>query len=228
MPKVSILVPVYTAGDWVTLTKRNLDSIAIQDYRDYEVVVSDDSDDGQLYEWLKGYTHATGLEVTYEQTSPAADKGMASNTNRAWDMATGDLVKILYQDDYFYRPDSLGHMVRAFTPKTYWMAATCLHTYDGLTLFNEHRPYYSTSENTVGSPSVTMFLREIPDRFDPNFDWVFDLDLYRRLFQKYGVPKIVARTTVVIGLHPDQMTNKLSDEQKINEQIAYKEKYNAK
>ena len=217
MPKVSIIIPVHNFDGAVALLERNLNSIADQTFRDYEIVISDDSDDDTIEKLV------TPFELRYVR-NPGA-KGMANNTNYAIDNAHGELVKILFIDDYFADTQALEHMVKHFTPSTYWMAVGCAHTFDGVTTFNEHRPYYSTTQNTIGSPSVTMWLRELPERFDPSFHWVLDLDLYRRFFKKYGLPKVLHRVNVIIGLHEKQMTNQLTDERKALEFMLLQRKH---
>jgi len=201
----------------VILLKRNLDSIVKQKFDDYEIIVSDDSEDDVLKKAIEKYP------IKYFKND--GDKGMANNTNNAMDLAQGDLIKILYQDDYFYDETSLGKMVRAFSRKTTWVASGCVHTVDGKTLVNAHYPYYSHSENTIGSPSVTMFRRLIKERFDPQFSWVLDLDLYRRIFEKHRLPKLLNKVTVVIGLGSHQMTEIMSDDDKRKEFLLLDKKY---
>lgn len=218
MVKVSIVVPVWDGMEnSIELTHRNLQSILYQNFRDYEIIVSDDSKGAGLEAPLKKYP------VKYYKNT--WDRGMANNTNHAISRARGELVKILFQDDYFFDKDSLADMVKSLTPRFNWLATGCLHTANGEDLFNLHIPFYSESENTIGSPSVVLFRRSIKERFDPNFHWVLDLDLYKRLFRKYGLPKTLDKPCVVIGLHDGQMTNKLSDDLKFLEHQQLIKKY---
>lgn len=197
--------------------KRNLDSILIQSFKDYEIVISDDSDDDYLKIWLNKYP------VKYFKNK--GEKGMANNTNNAINNATGEIIKILFQDDYFATRKSLEEINQAFTNTCWWLATGCTHTMDGINYFNDHVPYYSESDNTIGSPSVITFRKEIKERFDPNFHWVLDLDWYKQLYRKYGKPKIYDRMNVVIGVGFHQKTNLLSDERKNLEHKLIKLKY---
>jgi len=201
------------------LLERNLKSIYIQSFDDYEIVISDDSEDDMLHSWLRKFD----LPIKYFKN--LTGHSMAQNTNNAINNATGELVKILYQDDYFYDSNSLRDITQHFTERTKWLATGCTHTIDGVNTFNNHRPYYSDSENTIGSPSVITFRREIKERFDPNFHWVLDLDWYKQLYIKYGKPKIFDKVNVVIGIHPGQKTYLLSDERKNFEHQLLRKKY---
>ena len=217
--RVSVVVTVYKMKNWQELTKRNIESILIQSFRDFEIVVSDDSDDNEIREWLNQY----GDKIKYYKNP--GEKGMPNNTNHGMDMAKGELTKILYQDDYFYDERSLWDIVRHFTAWTQWMITPCIHTENGIDFFYEHRPYYSESENTLGSPSVLTLRSEIKERFDPRFSWVLDLDFYKRLFRKYGKPKYLDKVNVVMGFHQGQMTYLLCDERKQEEFNLMRQKY---
>lgn len=218
MVKISLVVPIYEMDNAQELLERNLKSINIQGFDDYEIVISDDSDNDQLQVWLSKFD----LPIRYFKNK---NHSMANNTNNALDHATGELVKILFQDDYFYDSRSLENIIKYFTPNTRWLVTGCTHTMDGSNFFNDHRPYYSESENTIGSPSVLTFKNQKTIRFDPNFSWVLDLDLYRQFYRKYGKPKIYDAVNVVIGIGTHQTTSKLSDTRKNYEHQLLKLKY---
>jgi glycosyltransferase involved in cell wall biosynthesis len=221
--KISIVIPVYNMVNAYYFLRRNLVSIAKQTFRNFEIIISDDTDTENLKETLMGILAEVQLGCLYVKNPRAP--GMANNTNNAIDNAQGKLVKILFQDDYFYDQDSLAKIVEHFTPTTRWLVTGCTHSLDGVTTFNDHHPYYSESENTIGSPSVITFPRDVPIRFDPNFYWVLDLDFYKQLYRKYGKPKIYDQVNVVIGVGMHQETNNLSDERKAKEHQLLKLKY---
>lgn len=217
--RVSICIPIYGGMDNAKeFLERNLKSIYIQSFDDYEIVISDDSDDDMLKIWLSKFD----LPIKYFKNK---NHSMANNTNNAINHAEGELIKILFQDDFFYDSRSLENIVKAFTGSCWWLATGCTHTMNGINTFNDHQPYYSESENTIGSPSVIIFKNEIKERFDPNFHWVLDLDWYKQLYRKYGKPKIYDPINVVIGVGLHQKTNLLSDERKALEHKMLKLKY---
>lgn len=152
------------------------------------------------------------------------DGKMAGNTNSAIKRATGDLIKILYQDDYLAHKDSLKTIADGFTG--YWLVTACEH--DDGTRGRPHYPRYSDSVNTIGSPSVLTIKNGLGMYFDESMSWTLDLDLYKRLYAKYGEPTILNDINVVIGIHDGQHTNILSDAEKQKEEIALIQKYDTR
>ena len=219
MPKVSICVPIYPMENAQDFLERNIKSIYIQSFDDYEIVISDDSEDDTLQIWLS----RLDLPIRYFKNQ---NHGMANNTNNAMNQAEGELVKILYQDDYFYDSRSLEKIVEHFTKTAWWLVTGCTHTMNGTEFFNDHKPYYSESDNTIGSPSVITLRREIKERFDPSFHYVLDLDFYKRLNRLYGKPKIYDQVNVVMGIHSGQKTHLMSEREKIMEHQQLKIKHN--
>ena len=150
---------------------------------------------------------------------------MAKNTNAGIKRARGDIIKILYMDDYLASPFSLGEIAYHF--KFGWMVTGCLH--DNGAVGNPHEPVWSDEIakgiNTIGSPSVLCFENSGPLLFDENLSFQLDCDLYTRLYQRYGKPAILNAMNVVIGLHPGQTTHLLSDKQKEDEFLYINKKY---
>lgn len=219
MAKVSIAIPVYEMENAEYFLDRNLKSIYIQSFDDYEIVISDDSKTDNLKNWI------SKIDMPIKYYKNPLQSGMANNTNNALNNSTGDLIKILYQDDYFYDSRCLEEIVMHLTPNYQWLVTGCYHTLDGQNLFNHHRPYYSESENSIGSPSVVTIRQEVKERFDSNFGWVLDLDFYRQLYRSYGKPKIWDKPNVVIGVGVHQETHRLSDYEKAREHQLLKLKY---
>lgn len=140
---------------------------------------------------------------------------MAENTNAAIKKAKGDIIKILYMDDYLAHDNALQRIVDKF--KGGWLATGCIHD-DGQRLFNTLYPSYNKDIrqglNTIGSPSVIAFENKDPLLFDERLNWLLDCELYARLFERYGEPTILNEIGVVLGIHEGQMTNILTPEEK--------------
>ena len=146
------------------------------------------------------------------------NKGNASeNTNLGIKQAKGDYIKIIHQDDYFSSPTSLQKIVDEMPFD--WLVSGCIH--DDGSLSREHYPVYDERTdngiNTIGAPSVLTFKNDSPLLFDERLVWVFDVELYRRLFDRYGLPTILNEVNVVIGIHRGQASNHIKDDIKTEE-----------
>lgn len=150
------------------------------------------------------------------------DGQMAENTNAAIKRAQGEIIKILYMDDYLM-PDALKHLDEEFTGG--WIASGCVHD-DGEHITNPHIATFAPGlANTIGSPSVVAFENKEPLLFDESLSWMLDVDLYQRLYERYGFPTIIPTMDVVIGLHSGQTTNLMSDAKKQKEVEYVAKKY---
>lgn len=147
---------------------------------------------------------------------------MAENTNAAIKKAKGDIIKILFMDDYFAHPNALqkiGDYSNYLINHNGWLITACEHD-DGVNRGSSHYPEWNDNiqtVNTIGSPSVLAFRNENPLLFDEKLSWMLDADLYKRLYKRYGIPVILNDINVVIGIHGGQTTYALSDEQKKSE-----------
>jgi hypothetical protein len=142
---------------------------------------------------------------------------MAENTNNAIKASTGDLIKVLYMDDYFAHENALQGIVDAFTG--YWLI-------NGVD--DNQYPYWTDNiidgNNKLGSPSALTIKQGTP-LFDEKLNWVLDCDFYRRMYDTYGPPVILDGVHVILGKHEGQTTNVLSDEKKQAEIDYLHEKY---
>lgn len=142
---------------------------------------------------------------------------MPVSSNRTIQAAKGDIIKVLYMDDYFTTAHSLQEIVDNF--KGGWLVTGCSHDY-GQSTGNYHGPSsegIKDNKNTIGSPSVIAFENRSPELFDENMSWLLDLDLYQRLLKRYGEPMYLDTPNVSIGVHGGQMSNILTEEQKQKE-----------
>lgn len=143
---------------------------------------------------------------------------MAENTNAGIKKAKGELVKILYLDDWFAHKNALRDIVDTF--KGEWMV-TGVDT-NPFPIWTDD---IQNGNNKLGSPSALTMRRETAMLFDVRMSWLLDCDLYKRLHDKYGPPEILNGVNVNIGVGDHQMTNILTNEEKLLEHQLIKEKY---
>lgn len=148
---------------------------------------------------------------------------MAENTNAGIKKAKGRLIKILYQDDYFAHENALQFIADAFTGM--WLVSGCGHDPGTHTHYPKYNHDIWKGVNTIGSPSVLTIRNEEPLLFDESLSWLLDCDLYKRMFDKYGYPKILDDINVMIGVGEHQHTHRMEDELKLYEYNYLKEKY---
>ena len=154
---------------------------------------------------------------------------MAENTNAGIKKATGEIIKILYMDDYLAHPDSLKNLAENF--KGGWLATGCVHDFGDGILKNPHLARYegvipgSKIVNSIGSPSVVAIENKDPLLFDESMTWVLDLDYYNRLLKRYGPPTILDSYDVVMGCGDHQITNIISEQEKKAEEKYLLQKY---
>lgn len=152
---------------------------------------------------------------------------MAENTNAGIQKAKGKLIKILYMDDYLLHEDSLQEIVDNFPDESMWMATGCVHD-NGREVASPHVPSMSGipfNQNTIGSPSVITIRNKNAILFDETMSWMLDVDYYKRLNALYGPPILLGDMNVAIGIHTGQMTNILTDQEKIQEEIYIQQKH---
>lgn len=88
-PKVSLVVPVYNAEDYIA---EAIESVLAQSYNDVELIVVDDgSSDGSL-EIIN--TYASRCTVISQE-----NRGQSAALNAGWQMSTGDILGYLSADD---------------------------------------------------------------------------------------------------------------------------------
>ncbi len=151
---------------------------------------------------------------------------MAENTNAAIKQAKGELIKILYMDDYLAHPEALQRIVEAFTGE--WLVTGCVHI--GLGDEKPHSPHFPDIEgvminqNSIGSPSVLTIKNDNPLLFNEEMSWLLDVDYYKRMYAIHGEPVLLDDLNVVIGLGTHQTTHVLTNSEKHAEEVYLKNK----
>lgn len=199
-PLISICIPTYEMkGKGAEFLEFSFTRMFMQTYENFEVIVSDHSTTNVIEEVCKRWQSKLNIKHYYNENG----RGMfPNNTNNAIRQASGDIIKILCQDDFLFDDRSLETLVFQFTNNNkYWLVTACCHTEDGYNLYKPFYPIYHDNiqygENTISSPSVLMFKNEDVMPFDENLFWLVDVDYYKMLFDKYGLPGICNVITVV-------------------------------
>ena len=210
-PPLSIAIPTHQMENRDYFFKKCLDSLWVQTFQDFEIIVSDNSEDDTIENICKFYF----IGIKYHR-NPL--KGMAPNTNVAIRLSSGELIKILYMDDHLAHNKVLEMMMKKFSGE--WLIAGAN---------NNHNPRWTddihTGNNKLGSPSALMVKNEEPLLFDESLTWLLDCDLYKRYYEKHGKPVIMRGEYIMIGEGLHQMTYQISEERKKAEHGYLTKKY---
>jgi glycosyltransferase involved in cell wall biosynthesis len=223
-PLISICIPVYEMrGKGVEYLTHSLNILHSQTYKNFEVVVSDNSVDGTLRALCESYSGKLNI---YHYYNPSELKTMGSNINNAISNARGDVIKILFQDDFLVDSSSLEcQLVHFLGNANHWMVTACCHSKDDMVFYNPFYPKYHENiqygENTISSPSVVMFRNENVIPFDDNLFWLIDVDFYHQMYSRFGLPSICNYITVVNREHENRVSHNDATEERRRLELNY-------
>jgi len=214
-PKVSICIPCYSQPEGL---RRALNSVLIQNFQDYEIVITDDSPDDSVEAVVGDYSTKSTV-IKYQKNK--VRKGSPENWNAAIELAAGEYIKILHHDDWFSSKDSLSEFVGLLdnSPQADFAFCSSLNCGDDQRLRFIHTPSDSQIHqlradstvlfggNFIGSPSATIYRRRVSQKFDPRLKWVVDIDFYIRLLRMNRIFCVSMKPLVAIRVFsPAQVT----------------------
>ena len=190
--KISIAIPTWECyGRGAEYLNDLLRTIQIQSHKDFEVCISDHSIDDEVLKEVKQFEEK--FEIVYAKNKNDRGNGPA-NTNKAIEMCSGDIIKVMFQDDFFYDTESLEKIHSEFEKNDdMWLVNGCNHTNDdGYNFYWEMYPSWNNNflegVNTISSPSVLSFRKEVDNRFDETLVSFMDCEFYYGMNEKYGQP----------------------------------------
>ena len=166
------------------------------------------------------------MEQTFKDYEIVITKegSMPVNTNAGIKKARGELVKILYMDDWFAHPNVLWGLVNLFDryEDVEWHISPC-DTNPNPELTDD----LHLGNNKLGSPSALTLRNHFEDNllFDEKLSWLLDCDLYKRMRDKFGNPSITAYVDINIGVGDHQVTHLMNDDYKLSEHEYLQKKY---
>lgn len=233
-PFISIYIPAYKNEFYL---QKLLDSIALQTWKDYEVVISDDSPNEAVTKLIENYTDKIAT-IKYVHNAPA--KGMPANWNFAKRLCQGEWLKIMHDDDWFAKNDSLekfAHTAQKSNVKFIFSAYQNIqlktNSIEGVKQlapqWNKRlgeEPMILMSSNVIGPPSVTMVHRSLSIDYDERLRWRVDLDYYIRILQQTNYIYL-NEILVNIGMSDIQITQEVKYQKQVElpEAMIILEKY---
>jgi hypothetical protein len=224
--KISIVIPTYEmAGKGVEFLSYNIGKILEQTFTDFSVIISDHSLNTDIERLLDSY-HDDRLVYLNNTTN----RGICTaNLNYGIMHADGEIIKPMFQDDYFYSKNALTVIHNAFLEGNKWVCVSSNSTKDRNKYSDTFTPKWNNDmvygHNTMSSPSCIAYLKDNEIIWDETLLWLLDCKFYYDMYNKHGLPYFAKETLVTNFQHPDQVTNLLSAEQKQAEVNLMKQKY---
>jgi len=210
-PFISICIPAFKRVEYL---RRLLDSISVQSYRDFEVIITDDSDDNSVADLVTGYEK--GFSIIYKKNKPSL--GTPENWNESIRHASGQWIKLMHDDDWFSDVNSLVRFEKAIkqNPSGRFFYSAYLNVFEDnkqvqvfITSFRRRKlqqdPVTLFSSNVIGPPSVTIVKNDKEFWYDRTIKWVVDIDFYIR-YLKNNPPVYIPEALIKVGIHKEQVT----------------------
>ncbi len=204
-PFISICIPTYKRAD---LLKKLLDSIIAQSFKNYEVLINDNSPDDSVSNLVA--TYADKLSISYQKNEPALSA--VENCNKVMARANAPWIKIIHDDDWFEGADALQLFADAAeqSGKDFiFSASNQVYLETGVIeeefLKDDRKEMLDDSIlsliylNVIGHPSVVMHKKDTALAYDKQFNWVLDIDFYIRYLQKHNGFHYIPKALVNIG-----------------------------
>ena len=179
---ISICIPAYKHVHYL---KRLLDSITTQTFKDFDVIITDDSPDGEVENLIVGYQGL--LNILYSKNNPVC--GSPENWNQAIRSAGGEWIKLMHDDDWFTNSSSLEEFAKAALQNKKFIFSAYTNIYKDERQENIFfpkgyqkkllsNPMLLLPKNLIGPPSVTMVHSSIIQEYDIRMKWRVDIDFY--------------------------------------------------
>lgn len=212
-PLISICIPAYKRLDYL---QKLLHSISIQTFKDYEVIITDDSPDDSVERFVKKIGDIQ--VISYYRNQKVL--GTPENWNEAIRKANGAWIKLMHDDDWFVDENSLQTFYEASLDHTdcdFFFSAynnvvdnkdipetVRLNSMGQFML--KKSPLNLFRKQYVGNPSCTLIKRDIHLFYDNNFKWVVDFEYYIRALKKVKKFYYINKVLVNVGVNEDQVT----------------------
>ena len=232
-PLVSICIPTYNGE---TYLQEALNSILKQDFRDFEVIISDDQSTDDTLKIADNFKNNSDFSVRIYNHIP---NGIGSNWNNCLKKAKGKYTKFLFQDDILY-PTCISDMTRFLEEnKSIALVASkrdfivesklnedltkWIQIYGDLQFQFEDKAhplildktlfqldfFLRSPLNKIGEPSVVMFRTDVLRKvgfFREDLKQILDYEFYYRILKRHKIA-ILNKKLVGFRIHDHQATN---------------------
>jgi glycosyltransferase involved in cell wall biosynthesis len=176
-----------------------------QSFKDFDIIISDQSEGDNLKQICDIFSLV--LDIKYFKNT-SGKKNAANNVNNAVRYATGDIVKLLYMDDFFIDPFALHKINQSFddNPDGKWFISGFTHSNEDRTkIFDTRKPSYDNKyvngDNTTGNPSNYAVRRYCAIEMDDDLLWIVDGEYFYRSYYYHGDPIMIDDVLVCFREH---------------------------
>ncbi|MBS3731361.1 MAG: glycosyltransferase family 2 protein [Desulfobacterales bacterium] len=206
-PLISVVIPVLDRQDWIA---EAVDSVLLQDYAPFELIVVDDGSTDQTPEILSTYGDAIRV---FNQVNA----GVSAARNRGAAAARGEWIAFLDSDDYWL-PGKLAAQMRFFRDnpeiaicqtEEYWIRRGTRVNPGRRHKKQAGRIFAPSLELCLISPSAAMMHKSLlaeEGGFNENLPACEDYDLWLKITCSHPVGLIREPFIVKRGGHPDQLS----------------------
>jgi glycosyltransferase involved in cell wall biosynthesis len=206
--RFSIVIPTWEQhGKGVFFLSQLLTSIEEQTFTDFEVIISDHSKNDEIEDLSRTFS---SLNIVYSRNSSNRGNSPA-NLNTGLSYAKGEIIKVMFQDDFFIEKYALERIDKTFkSTSCKWLVNGSCITEDSKNFTNHRIPQWTNEllegRNSIGSPSVLSFVNENILFFNEELVMLMDCDYYYSLYKRYGLPCILENCLTVSTSHPYQIS----------------------
>ncbi len=216
-PRVSILIPVFNGERFLA---ECLESISIQDFDDFEVLIADDGSTDGSAEVIRHYAER---DARIRWWRNPRNLGIGGNSNACLEQARGRFIKYVFQDDKLLKASVVRRMVEILEGD----ASLALVVSAALLIDEESRPIrerycfrksgvweggqvvihcLAENANKIGEPSLGMFRKsQAGEGYDIRFKQLLDLDFWFSLLER-GRFHYIAEPLCAFRQHARQQT----------------------
>ncbi len=211
-PFISICIPAYKRTLYLT---RLLNSIEVQSYKNFEVVVTDDSDDEQVADLCK--TFASSFTLHYYKNP--LQLGAAANWNQCLGLGSSEWLKIMHDDDWFATNDSLAKFAEAtkkdikfiwsnyFARNENTQKVFTKNESEAKVLDSIKNPFLLFGDNVVGPPTTVLIHKSVPVKYDVSMVWLVDIDYFINALLHEHEGYYIHEPLVYFSYNDSQVTN---------------------
>jgi glycosyltransferase involved in cell wall biosynthesis len=208
---ISVIIPTYNRGE---LILRAINSVLIQSYQNFELIVIDDGSTDKTEDLLAPLVKSEKIKYSRQE-----NRGVSSARNTGVGLAKGELISFLDSDDEWLT-DKLQHQIsfleknshlRIAYTEEFWIRngkrvnQKTSHKKSGGWIFS-----FCVGQCLIGPSSVIMEKKLFTEMngFDENFIVCEDYDLWLKISSLYEIGFIKTPLITKHGGHNDQLSTK--------------------